>query len=95
MMARPVANDPSQRIGRVLITGGTGSFGKTMLRGLLAEGVSHIRILSRDEEKQDALRAELRDDRVRYYIGDIRDPEAVERAMEGVDLEITYWPRSG
>lgn len=68
----------------VLITGGTGSFGKTMLRGLLNQGVNEVRILSRDEEKQDALRNELRDDRVRYYIGDIRDRDAVERATQNV-----------
>lgn len=69
----------------VLITGGTGSFGKNMLRNLLKQKVSEIRILSRDEEKQDALRNELRDDRVQYYIGDIRDRESVERAMRGVE----------
>lgn len=68
----------------VLITGGTGSFGKTMLRGLLDQGVDEIRILSRDEEKQDALRNELRSDRVRYYVGDVRDRDSVERAMHGV-----------
>lgn len=67
-----------------LITGGTGSFGKTMLRSLLAQDAGELRILSRDEEKQDALRNELRDDRVRYYIGDIRDRESVGRAMAGV-----------
>jgi len=55
-----------------------------MLRGLLAEGVPELRILSRDEEKQDALRNELRDDRVKYYIGDIRDIDSVRRAMSGV-----------
>lgn len=69
----------------VLITGGTGSFGKTMLRQLLDAGVPELRILSRDEEKQDALRNELRDDRVRYYIGDIRDSHSVDRAMAGVE----------
>lgn len=72
-------------ISSVLITGGTGSFGKTMLRDLLRRGIPEIRILSRDEEKQDALRNELRDDRVRYYIGDIRDRGAVDRAVRGVD----------
>ncbi|WP_147127712.1 SDR family NAD(P)-dependent oxidoreductase [Shimia ponticola] len=72
-------------ISSVLITGGTGSFGKTMLRGLLDDGVGEIRILSRDEEKQDALRNELRDDRVRYYIGDIRNRESVDRAVSGAD----------
>ena len=69
----------------VLITGGTGSFGKTMLRELLAQDVPELRILSRDEEKQDALRNELRDERVRYYIGDIRNRDSVERAISGVD----------
>ncbi|MGH1331344.1 MAG: polysaccharide biosynthesis protein [Paracoccaceae bacterium] len=74
----------SRPIQSALITGGAGSFGKTMLQGLLDRGVGEIRILSRDEEKQDALRNELRDDRVRYYIGDIRDRDAVERATYGV-----------
>jgi UDP-glucose 4-epimerase len=71
-------------INSVLITGGTGSFGKTMLKQLLAADVSEVRILSRDEEKQDALRNDLRDSRVKYYIGDVRDRESVERAMKGV-----------
>lgn len=71
-------------INSVLITGGTGSFGKTMLKDLLAIGVQEVRVLSRDEEKQDALRNHLRDDRVRYYVGDIRDRGAVDRAMIGV-----------
>lgn len=69
----------------ILITGGTGSFGKTMLRALLEQDIKQVRILSRDEEKQDALRNALRDDRVRYYIGDIRDRESVDRAVSGVD----------
>lgn len=68
----------------ILITGGTGSFGKTMLHDLLERGVPEARVLSRDEEKQDALRIELRDDRVRFYVGDVRDRDAVERAMQGV-----------
>lgn len=69
----------------VLITGGTGSFGKTMLKDLLGKQVSEIRILSRDEEKQDMLRNTLRSPNVRYYIGDIRDRESVDRAMAGVE----------
>lgn len=73
------------RIDKLLITGGTGSFGKTMLRDMLSRDVDEIRVLSRDEEKQDALRNELRDARVRFYIGDIRDRESVARAMSGVD----------
>lgn len=69
----------------ILITGGTGSFGKTMLEDLLLRGCGNVRILSRDEEKQDALRSQLRDPRVRFYIGDIRDRDSVDRAMAGVD----------
>jgi len=69
----------------VLITGGTGSFGKTMLLDLLEKGCSEIRILSRDEEKQDMLRNTLRSPNVRYFIGDIRDRESVDRALAGVD----------
>ncbi|MGE7368958.1 SDR family NAD(P)-dependent oxidoreductase [Neorhizobium sp. NPDC001467] len=72
-------------VDKVLITGGTGSFGKTMLRDLLKTDVSEVRVLSRDEEKQDALRNELRDSRVRFYVGDIRDRESVDRAVSGAD----------
>jgi len=74
----------AQQVKSTLITGGTGSFGKTMLRGLLQSGIEEVRILSRDEEKQDALRNELRDQRVKYFIGDVRDRESVERATAGV-----------
>lgn len=81
-----MVNDMSSRaINKVLITGGTGSFGKTMLRDLLDKGCPEIRILSRDEEKQDMLRTTLRSPNVRYYIGDIRDRESVDRAMASVD----------
>ncbi|MEM6620976.1 MAG: polysaccharide biosynthesis protein [Pseudomonadota bacterium] len=69
----------------VLITGGTGSFGSTMLRQLLADGVAELRVFSRDEEKQDVLRNDLRDPRVRYFIGDVRDRQSVERAVAGVE----------
>ena len=72
-------------INSVLITGGTGSFGKTMLHDLLEKGVSEVRILSRDEEKQDTLRNILRNPKVRFLIGDIRDRESVDRAIAGVD----------
>lgn len=66
---------------RILITGGTGSFGKTILGELLEAGASEVRVLSRDEEKQDMLRNDLNDPRVRFYIGDIRDRTSVDRAM--------------
>ncbi len=56
-----------------------------MLCDLLDRGVEEVRVLSRDEEKQDALRNDLRDERVRCYIGDVRDRDAVGRAVRGVD----------
>jgi UDP-N-acetylglucosamine 4,6-dehydratase len=68
----------------VLITGGTGSFGSTMARYLLSEDVAQIRVLSRDEAKQDDLRRQLRDERMRFYVGDVRDPASVDDAMRGV-----------
>ncbi|WP_421700828.1 polysaccharide biosynthesis protein [Ancylobacter sp.] len=68
---------------RVLITGGTGSFGRTMLQDLLRRGCAEIRVFSRDEEKQDMLRGTLRSGNVRFYIGDVRDRDSVDRAMAG------------
>lgn len=71
----------------VLITGGTGSFGSTVVRQLVHRDCKQIRILSRDETKQDAMRNSLSGDaNVRYYIGDVRDPLSVKGAMRGVDL---------
>lgn len=70
---------------RYLITGGTGSFGKTMLMHLLKDSdTEKVVVLSRDEEKQDALRNKLNDDRVDFRIGDVRDCASVEAAMAGV-----------
>ncbi|SCW94928.1 polysaccharide biosynthesis protein [Ancylobacter rudongensis] len=68
---------------RVLITGGTGSFGRTMLQDLLRRGCPEVRVFSRDEEKQDMLRGTLRSGNVRFYIGDVRDRDSVDRAMAG------------
>jgi UDP-N-acetylglucosamine 4,6-dehydratase len=67
------------------ITGGTGSFGTTMLRYLLDTETSEIRVFSRDENKQDMLRNELKDSRVRFFIGDTRDINSVENAIIGAD----------
>lgn len=67
----------------ILITGGTGSFGKTMLQDLLKRGCREVRVFSRDEEKQDMLRNTLRSPNVSYFIGDIRDRDSVDRAMAG------------
>jgi UDP-glucose 4-epimerase len=67
------------------ITGGTGSFGKQMLRRMLQTELAEIRIFSRDENKQDALRSEFKDSRIRYVIGDVRDSVSVQRALKNVD----------
>ena len=71
--------------GTVLVTGGTGSFGSTMVRRLLQNDVDEVRILSRDELKQHEMREQLGDPRVRFYIGDVRDFASVDRATRGVD----------
>jgi UDP-N-acetylglucosamine 4,6-dehydratase len=68
----------------VLITGGTGSFGHRMVRHLLDAGASRIHVLSRDEAKQDQMRHDLGDDRIRYFIGDVRDYDSVVAATRGV-----------
>jgi UDP-N-acetylglucosamine 4,6-dehydratase len=70
---------------RILVTGGTGSFGHTVAEKLLSRGVEEIRILSRDEAKQDLMRHELADPRLRFYVGDVRDYQSVERAVRDVD----------
>ena len=70
----------------VLVTGGTGSFGSTMVKHLLSKGASEVRVLSRDEAKQDAMRHETQDARVRFYLGDTRDPATIDPAMSGVDF---------
>jgi len=70
----------------VLVTGGTGSFGSTMAAHALTNGVEELRIFSRDEAKQDAMRHRFGDKRVKYIIGDTRDEQSVSRAMRGVNL---------
>ncbi|WP_347068286.1 polysaccharide biosynthesis protein [Flavobacterium sp. WV_118_3] len=70
----------------LLITGGTGSFGNAVLnRFLHTDHFKEIRIFSRDEKKQDDMRNQLKNDKLRFYIGDVRDYNSVERAMRGVD----------
>lgn len=70
----------------VLITGGTGSFGKTMVNYLLEKGYSQVRVFSRDEEKQDTMRRTMNDPRLKFFIGDIRRIDSIRRAMHGVDF---------
>ena len=70
----------------LLITGGTGSFGHAVLaRFLNSDHFKEIRIFSRDEKKQDDMRNHLKNDKLKFYIGDVRDYTSVERAMRGVD----------
>ena len=70
----------------VTITGGTGSFGSTMVKHVLAQGASEVRIFSRDEAKQDNLRHLIQDDRVNFFIGDVRDQQSVDSVIPGSDL---------
>jgi len=70
----------------LLITGGTGSFGNAVLnRFLYTDHFKEIRIFSRDEKKQDDMRNQIKNDKLKFYIGDVRDYSSVERAMRGVD----------
>lgn len=69
----------------LLITGGTGSFGSTVLRRLINEPFKEIRIFSRDEKKQEDQRLCYRDPRLRYYIGDVRDLRSISNAVQNVD----------
>jgi UDP-glucose 4-epimerase len=70
----------------VLVTGGTGSFGKTVARRLLATEAKEIRILSRDELKQHEMRRSFSEPRLKFFIGNVRDEKSVNNAMNGVDL---------
>lgn len=70
---------------KALVTGGTGSFGTTMVRDLLASGADEVRVLSRDEAKQDDMRRTFSDNRLRFFLGDVRDLDSVKEAANGVD----------
>jgi len=69
----------------LLITGGTGSFGNAVLKRFLATDIAEIRIFSRDEKKQHDMRVALKNDKVKFYIGDVRDIHSLNAAMYGVD----------
>lgn len=69
----------------LLITGGTGSFGNAVLRRALGMGLREVRLLSRDEKKQDDMRKRYASDKLKFYIGDVRDQASVMSAMRGVD----------
>lgn len=69
----------------LMITGGTGSFGNTVLKRFLSTKVREIRIFSRDEKKQEEMRIALNDPKLKFYIGDVRDYDSIYQAMKGVD----------
>lgn len=69
----------------LLITGGTGSFGNAVLHRFLKTNIEEIRIFSRDEKKQDDMRKYFQSDKLKFYIGDVRDLQSVSNAMRGVD----------
>ena len=69
----------------LLVTGGTGSFGSTIIKGLLKNNLKEIRIFSRDEKKQEDMRLLYNNSKIKFYIGDVRTFESVNQAMKGVD----------
>ena len=69
----------------LLITGGTGSFGNAVLKRFLESDLKEIRIFSRDEKKQEDMRIKYNNEKIKFYIGDVRDYRSIEDAMDGVD----------
>jgi len=69
----------------LLITGGTGSFGNAVLNRFLGTDIGEVRIFSRDEKKQDDMRHKYNNEKIKYYIGDVRDLSSIKNAMHGVD----------
>ena len=70
----------------LLITGGTGSFGNAVLNKFIDSNITEIRIFSRDEKKQDDMRRKFQNDKIKYFIGDVRDENSIDQAMKGVDF---------
>ena len=69
----------------LLVTGGTGSFGKAIIERFLRTEIKEIRIFSRDEKKQDDMRNSYKNRKIKFFIGNVRDPESIDPAMHGVD----------
>ena len=70
----------------ILVTGGTGSFGNTIIKGLLKQDVREIRVFSRDEKKQEDMRRDFQNPKLSFYIGDVRDYDSINFAMRNVDF---------
>ena len=71
---------------KLLITGGTGSFGNAVLKRFLDSDIAEIRVFSRDEKKQDDMRKRYASDKLKFYLGDVRDKRSIDAAMRGVDF---------
>jgi UDP-glucose 4-epimerase len=69
----------------ILITGGTGSFGNAVLKKFLKSNIKEIRVFSRDEKKQEDMRINYNNNKLKFYIGDVRDYKSINQAMRGVD----------
>ena len=69
-----------------MITGGTGSFGNTVLERFLGTDLKRIVIFSRDEKKQEDMRIKLKSSKIDFVLGDVRDPLSISKAMQGVDI---------
>lgn len=69
----------------LMITGGTGSFGNTVLKRFLSTNVREVRVFSRDEKKQDDMRLAINNDKLKFYLGDVRDYSSIYSALKGVD----------
>ncbi len=70
----------------LLITGGTGSFGNAVLKRFLNTDIKEIIIFSRDEKKQHDMRVEFKNDKIKFYIGDVRDYDSINSALVNVDF---------
>lgn len=70
----------------LLITGGTGSFGNAVVERFISTDIDEIRIFSRDEKKQDAMRSKYNSPKLKFYVGDVRDPQSISSAIRGVDF---------
>ena len=69
----------------LLVTGGTGSFGNAVVSRFINTNIKEIRIFSRDEFKQDEMRKSFNNEKLKFYIGDVRDPKSIDDAVRGVD----------
>ena len=87
-MSQDRQSDPMFKDKVLMITGGTGSFGNAVLSRFLDSDLGEIRIFSRDEQKQEAMRVALKSEKVRYYIGDVRDYFSVASAVRGADMRV-------